>query len=89
MLFSALVVAAAMLADTTPAAAQAAQAAPTPAPAAAAAPAPKTEKPRLICHTEAPIGSLMTKKVCYNADDAKEHQQDERQNLQALQAKSH
>ncbi|MBS0362796.1 MAG: hypothetical protein JSR98_15580 [Proteobacteria bacterium] len=89
MLFSALIVAAAILADTTPAAATAATTA-TPPAATADAPAAKVEKtakPKMICHSEAVIGSLFPKKTCYTEDQAKQRQQDERQNLEAIQNK--
>ena len=72
-----------MLADAGPAAATTAAAVPP----AAAAPAKvvKTEKPKLICKTEAVTGSLMPKKTCYTADDYAQRQQDERQNLERMQ----
>ena len=89
MLFSALLAAAAILADTTPAAATAAAAATPPAAATAEAPvkAEKTEKPKLVCRSEAVIGSLFPKKTCYSQDEAKQRQQSERQNLEAIQNK--
>ena len=88
MLFSAMIAAAFMLADTTPAAA-AAPATPAAPAAAAAAPAEKAEKPKMICKSEAVIGSLMPKKTCYTEDQMAQRRQAERQNLEQIQSKSH
>jgi hypothetical protein len=92
MLFSALI-AVAILADATPAAAAvpaqpAAASAPAAAAAPAAAPAAKP-KPKVVCHTEAVIGSLFPKKTCTTVDQANEQRQAERQDLEAIQGKSH
>jgi uncharacterized protein (DUF2147 family) len=70
-----------MLADATPAAATAAAAA---APAEAAK-ATKTEKPKMVCRTEAVTGSMFPKKTCYQLDDLAQRQQEERKNLQQMQ----
>jgi uncharacterized protein (DUF2147 family) len=70
-----------MLADATPAAATAATAA---APAEAAK-ATKTEKPKMVCRTEAVTGSMFPKKTCYQLDDLAQRQQEERKNLQQMQ----
>ncbi len=61
MILSALIVASVMLADVTPAAA----ASPATAPVAAAMPAEKPPEGRLVCRSEAVVGTLMTKKTCY------------------------
>ncbi|HZZ33392.1 MAG TPA: hypothetical protein VFE10_15530 [Phenylobacterium sp.] len=76
------------MADTTPAAATAATATTAKTAEAPAAAAKKTEKPKLICKTENVTGSLMPKKTCYNSDDLAQRQQDERQNLERIQALS-
>ncbi|HEY3947823.1 hypothetical protein [Phenylobacterium sp.] len=90
MLFSALIAAAAILADGAPAvAATPATTATPPTATAPATPAAKTEKPRMICKSEAVIGTLMPKKTCYSVDQAKDRQQAERENLRDIQAKSH
>lgn len=81
MILSTLLAATVLLADTTPAAATAAT---QPAPAADAA--KKTEKPKVICRSEAVIGSLMPKKTCYTVDEMAQRKQDERQNLERMQA---
>ncbi|THD67297.1 hypothetical protein [Phenylobacterium sp.] len=86
---SAMLAATVLMADTTPAAATAATVAAKPAEAAAAPEAKKTEKPKLICKTEAVIGSLMPKKTCYSSDELSQRQHDERQNLERIQQLSH
>ena len=75
-----LLMAGALLADT-PAAATT----PAPAPAAAAAAPVKADKPKVVCHTEAVIGSLMPKKTCYTSEQMAQRRQDERENLQKMQ----
>lgn len=83
MILSAMFAATILLADTTPAAATAAT---TVSPATVTAtPAAKTEKPRLICKTEAVTGSLFPKKTCYTSDDMAQRKQEERANLERMQ----
>jgi uncharacterized protein (DUF2147 family) len=81
VILSAMFAATIMLADATPAAATAATAA---APAEAAK-ATKTEKPKMVCRTEAVTGSMFPKKTCYQLDDLAQRQQEERKNLQQMQ----
>jgi hypothetical protein len=88
MLISALLMAAAVMADP-PSAASAPPASPVAEAKAAPAKPAKTEKPRLICRTEAVTGSLMPKKTCYSEDQAAQRRQDERENLERIQQNSH
>ena len=74
-----------LLADTTPAAANAAATVSPATVTATPAKAARTEKPRLICKTEAVTGSLMPKKTCYTSDDLAQRRQEERANLEKLQ----
>ena len=89
MLFSALIVAGAILADATPAAATTAPAQPVAAAPATAAQAAVPPKPKLVCHTEAVIGSLFPKKTCTTVEQSNEQRQADRQALESVQGRSH
>ena len=81
-----LFAAAALLADTTPAAAQAATPA---APAAAAAPAKtaaKDDRSKLICHSEVVTGSMFPTKVCVRKDEAAEQRREQQMDLYKAQS---
>ena len=86
--------AAAMLLLAEPAAAPAP--APVAAPGASVSPATVTapnkagtiEADKLICKNEPVMGSRMTKKVCYSAAEHAMQQQDQRMNLERMQAQS-
>jgi hypothetical protein len=91
-MFSAMAVAAMLLAETTPAAAPPAAAAPggavSPAIVTAPAKAGTLEADKLICKNEPVMGSRMTKKVCYSAAEQAMQKQDQRMNLERMQAQS-
>ena len=73
----------ALLADTTPAAAQAAPPAAAPA-AAAAKPAARADSD-IVCRKEAILGSNIPKKVCYSKAEYEENRKETRQNVEHMQ----
>jgi hypothetical protein len=74
--------AAALLADTTPAASKA----PAPAAPAAAAAAPTKKAGDVFCRKEAVLGTNIPKRVCYSRAEYEANKAESRQTLEHIQA---
>jgi hypothetical protein len=88
-MFSAVLAAAMLMAETTPAAAADAAAPAAVAAPAAAAKGPKLNKDGMVCHTEEILGTHFPKKICMTPAQAEDNARQAQEGLNHMQAASH